>query len=99
MEEKDSFKIQFIIPIGKAQTKIQVTATAMMSDCKTHYYVFCYEHADFKIQIKLPLIKIKKEMNEWVHIETQVPTTLSINAGRGIERSDGYKPTPIHLAK
>jgi len=92
MEASKSFRIQFTMSIGKAEIKVQVSASVLLSDCETFYFVYAYMHADLKIPMKFPEIRIKKTGDEWVHIDTGIANNLSINAGNAIEHENGYKP-------
>jgi hypothetical protein len=81
----ESFHIAFAFMVDPQFPEVQLTA-----EVEVHHSTLFYVVRNFRVprhgdRIVLPEISIKKVNDQWVHLDSGHPTSLSMAAGRAID--------------
>ncbi len=84
----DSYVIEFDIQLEKTPVVLHLIARVELHHSDPYYIISNFRTAAQKEGSILPVMKIKKKKDKWVHLDTEQPTHLSELVGRAIEKSE-----------
>lgn len=84
----DSYAIEFDIQLEKTPIVLHLTAQVELHHSDVHYVISNFRTALQRDGSILPVMKIKKKKDKWVHLDTEQPTHLSEVVGKAIDESD-----------